>query len=345
MSPIAPADRFDLRSDVRSDVPGMVLVALDGSPFAESALAHARPLARALGSGLHLVTVLDPARTGATSRTSAEGRLQRLEAVAALERVAEALRSEGHRCTFEVREGQPSTEIEASVMERRVGTVALAVRPRSAKERLTPGSVTQGVLNSGAAALLIARGKERRAARPRGPLEACYGRIAVAVDGSSASHRALRLASFLACRDGAEIVLVHVLATSTPHSPPTHDASTSELVRGIPFREASEALRYLRVVERKVSLHGVPVRSRLFYSWSEADAVQADADLLVVAAGGDALHARGYGRGTQRLLLHARIPVLVWRDQSAAATPAEPWSPGRAARAMRRAPARRSRME
>jgi len=334
--PPSSGDRFDLRSEARSDVPGTILVALDGSPFAESALAHARPLARALGSGLHLLTVLDPSRTGATSRTSAEARLQRLEAATELSSIADSLRDDGYQCTFEVREGQPSSEIVASMAERRVGAIALAARPRSTAERLTPGSITAGILRAAMPSLLVARGKAggRLGARGGARPEVRYRRIGVAVDGSHGSHRALRLASSLAREDDAEIVLVHVLASAAE---PEHPATSgSESARGIPFQEASEALRYLRVVERKLSLHGVPVRSRLFYSWPEADAVQGDADLLVIAAGGGAIEARGDGRSARRLLLHGRIPVLAFREAAAAPPPSEPWTPGRAASASMR---------
>lgn len=362
MSSTSSADRAGARPEVPSGARTKIIAALDGSRYSESALAHGASLARAFGAGLHLVTVLDALRTGATSRTSAEARLQRLEAAAGLERVVDRLCEQGHDCTFEVREGQPSAEILGAALEHGIGLIALAARPRGPDERLSSGSVLHGLVASGLPSLLVARGVRRSGLGATYAPEVSYRRIGVAVDGSRASHHAMRTALTLAESQGAEIVLVHVLgATAGPaigraarHGRTGGSAGreigprawrrsagrpldeeperrllesgggAATVAHGIRFGEASEAMRYLRVVERTVRDAGVPVRSRLFRSWADAEALEEEADLLVIAAVGDAGRERGYGSTARRLLMRGPVPVLAMREEEPVASSVGP---------------------
>lgn len=273
-----------------------LLVALDGSSFGESGLAHARVLAEAFGSHLHLVTVLDPAHSGGTAADSAECRLQKMEANGYLERLARELEEGGLEVSFETREGVPDHEILAAATERDAALVVLASRARRREERLVSRGVALGIIASGARSLLVVRG----APSPRTRGTATYRKIAVPVDGSRSSHRALRVATSVARREGARLVLIHVL--------PDGSADGSSLGGG-----------YLQNLADRLGRLGLEADTVVCRSVRVADAVdetaqEAGADLLVLGARGAGGASSRYGRCARRLLLHGEMPLLVVRD-------------------------------
>lgn len=305
-----------------ADAPATILVALDGSTFAESGLGHARALARALGGRLHLVTVLDPGRTGGTAGNSAEFRLQLIETERYLEWLARELREEAIEASLEVREGNPAHEIQDAALEWSAGLVVVAARPRGCEERVVSRGVAREVIASGVASLLVARGDRDGGVRPGGA--ATYRRIAVAVDGSPASHRALRLAESVARWAGARLVLVHVLQRS-PGSPRDVGPGDAREKGKVPDGEGrsdgsglSAAGSYLQRLGRRLTSRGTRVTTVLCRSSRVADTVEeaareAGADLLVVGARGAGGAGSRYGGCALRLLLHGVMPVLVVR--------------------------------
>lgn len=275
-----------------------VVVALDGSSFGESALGHARAVAAVYDSHLHLVHVLDPRRTGGTAAASAECRLQRIEANSYLERQAGALDAQGIEASVETREGTPEHEIVAAAFEQDADLVVLASRPRLPDARLVSRGVAHAVIATGDRSLLVARGEPAR----RGRGGTSYRRIAVAVDGSRASHGAMRVAEALARGVEAPLVLVHVLDPG---------------VRGSFGRE--EATAYLRELAGKLgdsiaTTETLLRRSALVAETLEEAAGETEADLLELGARGWGGSGSRYGHCARRLLLHGKTSLLVVRD-------------------------------
>lgn len=299
--------------------PEKVLVALDGSPFGDSVLPHARSVAAALDADLLLVTILDPSLSGGTSRTSPECRLQRIEAIARLDRIAAGLRADGFDATSEVREGSPPEEIVRAALTRGAGLVAVAARPRSEEARLVSRGVAQGVIASGALSLLVTRGGTSLSERSGdGP---ALRRLVVGLDGSSASHGALRMAAAVARHESAEVVLLHVVPEG--HSPTTAPTPTYGHARTARFAAPPQASRYLHRVEQALGSSVGGVRSIVRRSLDVArtvDAIADDlgADLLVLGAHGAGSSPRRYGRCARRLLLRSATPLLLVQDRPVA---------------------------
>lgn len=297
-------------------VPETILVALDGSSFAESALDHARVVARAVGSRLHLVTILDPGRSGATASRSTERRLQLIEAQGYLERWVGELEDDGLEASLETREGPPAHEVLAAAREREVDLVVVATRPRRQGERLLSRGVAQSIIASAKVSLLVARGGTSADRRNR--RTASYRRIAVGVDGSPASRRALRLAASLARREGATLLLVEVLAAGSGAS------AAQDRERGPGQGDGAERCDlarwpeggHLEALGRRLAGSGVEVETLLRCSTRVAETVEeaareVGADLLVLGARGAGRAASGYGRCARHLLLHSEVPLLV----------------------------------
>lgn len=329
ITPPSPHEERPSSGDPDSDVPppaggspddgtvarDTLLVALDGSPFGESGLAHARVLAEAFGSHLHLVTVLDPGHSGGTAAGSAECRLQKVEADAYLERLARELEESGLEVSFETREGVPDHEILAAAAERGAAVVVLASRSRRGEERLVSRGVALGIIASGARSLLVVRGSPS----PRARRTATYRKIAVSVDGSRSSHRALRVAVSVARREGARLVLIHVL----PEGSVGCEGRASERIRKDEPTSGTDGSSlgggYLQNLAGRLGRLGLEADTVVCRSARVAEAVdeaarQAGADLLVLGARGAGGASARYGRCARRLLLHGEVPLLVVRD-------------------------------
>ncbi len=140
-----------------------IVVALDGSALAETALPTAEALARDLGLPVHLVRVVDidlvratveagaaAAKAYATSQEEA-----RHEAEAYLEAQVQRLRDHHLIATSELCHGSPATALLAAVKEGDL--VVLTTRERGGIERWFLGSVTEEVVRHAVSPVLLVR--------------------------------------------------------------------------------------------------------------------------------------------------------------------------------------------
>src|SRR3712207_2645384 len=129
-----------------------VLVPLDGTPEAASALPTAETLARTGQGELLLVRVGADYHAGSPARAEAEGYL---------ERVAADLRSRGLRAEATVRYGDVAEEILAEATARRADLIAMATHGRSGLRRALLGSVTERVVHHSPVPVVVTRPDER----------------------------------------------------------------------------------------------------------------------------------------------------------------------------------------
>lgn len=155
-----------------------ILVALDGSTYAEAALAYAVDLAKVFDAELQLVRVAETAQVYAMltpeSQTPAAAEainevIDRLddEAREYLTTVADRLRSEGLRVKTETLEGFPAEQLLA--FEREAGTdlTVMATHGRSGIARLVFGSVAERILKLGQTPVMVIQPKGEPPAEPQ----------------------------------------------------------------------------------------------------------------------------------------------------------------------------------
>jgi len=140
-----------------------IVVALDGSSLAESALHQAAELAGAVGAPLHLVRVADATRLhfgvneAAAAYANLGGDLEReaTEASEYLEHLRQRLAVGGQMVTTEVRTGQASGELVATT--RSGDLLVMASHGRHGAMRWLLGSVAEDVTRKAKTPVLLVR--------------------------------------------------------------------------------------------------------------------------------------------------------------------------------------------
>jgi nucleotide-binding universal stress UspA family protein len=179
-----------------------VLVPLDGSPLAESALPYAEVLARRTGAALTLVR--------ATRHASGPAQVRAIEeAEGYLTDLATSLGDRGVTAEAAVPYGSPSTWIVEEVGLRKIDLIVMATHDRTGPDRWLHGSVAEAVVRHSGVPVFVVRAADGM--RPTERLDQPAPVLVVPLDGSRFSEAALPVACDLAGALGARLVLVGVV--------------------------------------------------------------------------------------------------------------------------------------
>jgi len=145
-----------------------IVVALDGSPEAESVLEHALALARTTGGALTLLRIVEPPILPTSSYIPHAAALNRealeretAEAERYLERTARWLHSEGVEVRVAVREATGAADgILRYARESRADVIALGTHGRGRASRMLLGSAADKVLRAADVPVLLVNGRE-----------------------------------------------------------------------------------------------------------------------------------------------------------------------------------------
>lgn len=267
--------------------PHRILVPLDGSPEAETALEAVLPLARAFSSEVILLTVMGSPDIPPRVYPS-------------LLRTSEILWSRGFSASFDLRIGKPEEEILAFAREKQVDLVAMATHGRSGLSRVLVGSVAEEVLRHSEMPLFVS--KPRKTTRG---LE----RILVALDGSERAEDILGDVAPIAWRLHASVDVVKV----TP--PIIAAAGLAEPPIVIPPEDATPYLKEIaaRLAAESVDARAVPLTGRAATEILR-HAVDSGAGLLCMTTHGrTGLTRLLVGSVAEEIIRHAPCPVLVRR--------------------------------
>lgn len=145
------------------------LVALDGSPVAETIIPFILDIAGPLDLDVILLCVLQPVSPvvidGAAYAPVEDPATERIDAQEYLAPVAIELRSKGVRVTTEVRSGDAAREIVAAAREAGADLIAMSTHGRGGLGRLVFGSVAEAVLREAEVPVLLMRTTEAEVAR------------------------------------------------------------------------------------------------------------------------------------------------------------------------------------
>jgi nucleotide-binding universal stress UspA family protein len=277
-----------------------LLVPLDGTPFAESALPVARVLANALGADITVCLVLPGAHAPSSTR----------EPLDYLQRVATEQQDLGVESHTSFQVGDPASQILELVRDAGFDLAVMATHSRTAPARGLLGSVADQVLHSSPVPVVLLYPDHRETTQLR--------TVLVPLDGSPGSAVALSAALPLARSTGARVVLVRV---SVPQPVWFRDPTlgTGHLIDPMWAEDArSAAEAYVvgmagRIQQSGVAAQGVAVSARAADGIIQA-ANEVDADLIVMSS-----HVRGgplrtmLGSVADDVIRKSRRPVLVMR--------------------------------
>jgi nucleotide-binding universal stress UspA family protein len=294
-----------------------LLVCLDRSLSSEVCLAHAISHARAFGSNITLVHVMQPRQErGAPRATDALGwAIACQEARAYLEqRRAEAAHALGRPVDVRLEQGRPAERIVGLARELRAELIVVGRHGERGATAWGLGGTVQQVLAQARGSVFVAHSPTLVGTTVVSPR-----RIMVPLDRSFRSESALPTAARIAGAYGAELLLVHVVQEPLPNAV-LLAAEDVDLGRQLAARLESGATRYLERLRERLSHQVATVRTVVVRHANERqglrEAAQTEqADLIVLSAHGSACDVgSSFGSVTADLLTHATVPLLVLQD-------------------------------
>jgi nucleotide-binding universal stress UspA family protein len=189
-----------------------ILVPLDGSEQSEQIIGFCSPLAKAAGSAVTLLHVIDPNMVsfyGLADLLPTGPDLvanERNQALAYLHGVQTRLSDLGLDVEIHVMLGVPAEAIVSYAQERGAGLIAMSTHGRSGVARWALGSVADRVLHTAATPLLLY--KPQREATPSVP---AIRRVLLPLDGSPLAEQARPLAALVAKALSVSVEVVRVL--------------------------------------------------------------------------------------------------------------------------------------
>jgi nucleotide-binding universal stress UspA family protein len=300
----------------------LIIVPLDGSPFAEIALPTAFAIARAWDADIEVVTVHELIRTpgldydlwGPRSMEWAEGYL---------EQVVGWIKDEvGLDVASSVPMGTAPEALEEHARTREADLVVMTSHGAGPVSRMWLGSVTDRFIRHTSTPVLVVRPEEGE--EPDLSKEITFDRILIPVDGSEEGDSVLPPALALGRACASAFMLLHVsgyaeefASSYLPHTVQMN-AETLEQER----RKAEEAID-VRV--DRLRTEGVEVTGHVVFHHSPSNgvlqfALEQDIDLIAMATHGRGGFARLIlGSVTDKVLRGADHPVLVCRPPGGSA--------------------------
>ena len=289
-------------------MPKPIVVPLDGSPLAESALVPAVAVARALGTRIHLLRVRESDARGTASVLPLQKPPQ-----SDLITVAARLQDEvGPVVDVVELEGAPADAIVGYARRVNAAFLVMATRRHDGTGRSILSSVTDTVVRHAGIPVLLT-GPETVPTRRSAPWE-CR-RVLIPVDASRVSRRIIYPATRLATALGARVTLLRVLQRReiTIGQPFTPFGVAFE-----PLDNHQEAVTSLEQIAQVLRCNGVAVDTRVVRTTAPVaeailnEAVDARADMIALATRG---HGRAgrlmFGSVAHELIERVNLPLLV----------------------------------
>ncbi len=304
-----------------------LLVALDGSSFAEASIPVALGLAKQLGAAIELVSVHEPTPglhniSGSSAQEHALEReqvAQRHEAaVRMLEAVREriAQRADAPVVTTTVLAGSPAERLLEHARERGASLLIVATHGRGGLSRQWMGSVTDALIRHATIPIVTVRPDTTHGTpKTDAHTEWTLRRLLVTLDGSHAAESILGplhalLPTAVAYRLLQVISPQHqMLRALTPTS--EHERDLAE--------QRQRASTYLENLEARLQAAGVSTSHRIMTDSAAAHAIvncahEPDIDLVAIATHGrGAIGRLALGSVADKVLRSADKPVLLFR--------------------------------
>lgn len=297
-----------------------LMVPLDGSTFAETALPLALTISHKTGAGVHLVMVLEPVSSFAYEGWGAAAEEW---SQAYLRDVAERVAGQaGGEITTALLNGHTVDLLQEEATARGADLVVMATHGRGALSRVWIGSVADGFVRRADRPVLLVRPDEE-AASPTEFHEA-LSTLLVPLDGSEVSESALAHAVEFGELFDAAYHLTRVVSYPFDFGSPYLPA-TVQMNQQLVDEARRAGAEYLETQADTLRRRGLNVTTSVVVDPQAAHAVLAEAEAVGTDAIAMATHGRsGIGRAllgstADKVLRGTRSPVLLYRPVGVAA--------------------------
>jgi len=296
-----------------------ILVPLDGSSLAECVVPHSFSLARAFGSKVTLLRVLE--RTHADDRPvlidPLDWHISRTEAEAYLAGWAHRLKEGGVEAGHELLDGAVADQVVDFVHDHGIDLVVLSSHGQGGLSGWNVSGTVQKIILRAYVSVMIVRAYQPLEV---GLTDVTCRRVLLALDGSMRAECALapavELARFFSCR----LLVACVVSTPevTRHRPLTSEES--DLVDRITSLNRQETEGYLRRLSSRLSGEGIDVDTHLLTGVRVAEILQElvqqeQADLVVLSAHGSSGGSKWpYGGLATNFIAYGTTPLLIIQD-------------------------------
>lgn len=305
-----------------------VILPLDGSELAETALPFASELVRLTGAELVVLRVLEELKPiydiGRHEVVWIDPEQHRAELISPeiLDGPISRLRETGIEARAVVRIGDPRREILAEAESYEAPAITLASHGRGGLGRTILGSVANGVIQGSTCPVLIIRPEVEGQEQAAGPRHLPFRRITVPLDGSDIAEGALPLAVQLAKAANGRLHVIRVAETYRDElrdrptgifDPPSHQSMLQHFER-----LENESSDYLRTVTAQLQQHAIPVTWELLSGDAASQILnyveRDDPDLIIMTTRGRGGLTRWiFGSVADRLITAVKTPLLVIR--------------------------------
>lgn len=299
-----------------------ILVPLDGSQLADCVLPHVAAIARSFDSEITLLRMLEKSRVGLSIQSFdlVNWQINRTKANLYLEKTKAYFQQSNIRAHVIVQEGLVTEGITEYAQSQGIKLIVLSSHGRNGLNNLGVSSITQKIILSTHASILLVRAHQYGTQTDTLPESPIYQRILVALDGSQRAEIVLPIITQLAHFHKSEIHLVQIVQTPemARQMPPTRE--DIELSNNLVARNREEARLYLEQVKSRSYLEGISVQTHLITSDNTIVALhqlveQERIDLVAFGAHGySGNHQWPYGSTVSNFILYGRTSLLIVQD-------------------------------
>ncbi len=294
-----------------------IVVPLDGSAFAETAIPAAAAIARSLRGHLELVMVHSPALSGPspTAALAQDARIRAYEEAYVIQKARSSADAADGPVASSVLDGPVPATLIDHVRSRKADLVVMTTHGRTGLSRFFLGSVADRLVRELHCPILLLPPEA-----PQVPEPGAGARVLIPLDGSAlAASIIARAVAVLPADATLELVRV-VILPAMPLPPEAASAIPSEMLD----EELSVATHYLEDVAATLRARGRTVHTRILSHWSPAAAIadyadERHCDLIALATRGEGgLQRALLGSVADKIIRTARLPVLVWNPPAGA---------------------------
>jgi nucleotide-binding universal stress UspA family protein len=302
---------------------GHILVPLDGSPLAESILPVAAALSRAFAARMTLLHVLESPHGGRAAPRPVDPldwEMAHAEIARYLELRRQQLNEQGLTPAVEIVQGRPAEQILQAARECGADLIALASHGASGANGWTRSATAERVVALADTSMLVL--PTHRVYEPTCGWR--LERLFLPLDCSPRAEAAIPLAVALALREGAEIVVAHVVPALELPRRIVASRRDRAMAEELAAHNREEVAEYLAEVVERLRAQGVRARARPLTSGRLVPSLlrladDEGADLTILAAHGRSGDPQErHGTVACRFLRESRRAVLVFQDMTVA---------------------------